>query len=75
MIITFPGVYHSGINTGWNFNKAVNFGTRIWVEEAKRYELCTWLKSDGTEDSAIELDIAEIALGMQLNWSHGYLDN
>jgi hypothetical protein len=28
MIITWPGVYYSGINTGWNFNEAVNFGTR-----------------------------------------------
>ena len=24
MIITWPGVYHSGINTGWNLNEAVN---------------------------------------------------
>jgi len=67
MIITFPGVYHSGINTCWNLNEAVNFGTRNLLEEAKRYQLCTCLKSDGTEDSAINLDIAEIELGMQLN--------
>jgi hypothetical protein len=66
MIITFPGVYHSGINTGWNLNKAVNIGTWNWLEEAKRYELRTCLKSDGTEDSAIVLDIAEIVRGMQL---------
>ena len=67
MIITVPGVYHSGINTGWNLNEVVNFGTQNWLEEAKRYELWTCLKSDGTEDSAIKLDIAEIELGMQLN--------
>jgi len=67
MIIIFPGEYHLGINTGWNLNEAVNFGTQNWLEEAKRYELCTCSKSDGTEDSAIELDIAEIELGMQLN--------
>jgi len=66
MIITFPGVYHSGINTGWKLNEAVNFGTRNWLEAAKRYQLGTCLKSDETVDSAIELDIAGIELGMQL---------
>jgi len=75
MIITSPGVYHSGINTGSNRNEAVTFGSRNSLEEAKRYELCTCLKSDGTEHSGIELDIAQIQLGMQLNYSHGYLDN
>jgi hypothetical protein len=67
MIITFPAVYHSGINTGWNLNLAVNFGTWNWLEETKISELYTCLKSDGTEDSGIKLDIAEIELGMQLN--------
>ena len=40
MIITWPGVYHSGINTGWNLSEAVNFGTRNWLEEGKKYTLC-----------------------------------
>ena len=29
MITIWPGVYHSGINTGWSFNEAVNFGKGI----------------------------------------------
>jgi hypothetical protein len=51
MIIIWPGVYHSGINTGWNFNNAVNFETRNWMEEAKIYQPFTWFG----EDSAIVL--------------------
>ncbi|CCD24341.1 histone demethylase NDAI_0D00270 [Naumovozyma dairenensis CBS 421] len=30
-IITFPHCYHSGFNTGYNLNEAVNFTTDFWV--------------------------------------------
>lgn len=41
MIITWPGAYHCGINTGWNLSEAVNFGLRNWIEEGKKYQPCT----------------------------------
>lgn len=38
VITAWPGVYHSGINTGWNFNEAViNFGTKSWLEQSRSY--------------------------------------
>ena len=60
MIITWPGVYHSGINTGWNLNEAVNFGTKNWLEEGKKYMPCTCLG----EDTVIKLDLSEIEARM-----------
>lgn len=35
-IITFPQCYHSGFNTGYNFNEAVNFTTDLWIEFGTR---------------------------------------
>jgi len=60
MIITWPGVYHLGINTGWNFNEAVNFETRNWLEEAMIYQPCTCFGAD----SAIVLHLVEIEAKM-----------
>ena len=56
MIITWPGVYHSGINTGWNFSEAVNFGTRNWLEQGRRYQPCTCLGGGST----VFVDLDEI---------------
>ncbi|SCU85283.1 LAME_0D00782g1_1 [Lachancea meyersii CBS 8951] len=30
-IVTFPKCYHSGFNTGYNFNEAVNFTLDLWL--------------------------------------------
>lgn len=35
-IITFPQCYHSGFNTGYNFNEAVNFTADFWIDFGKR---------------------------------------
>ena len=39
-ISTWPGAYHSGINTGWNLNGALNLGLRNWIEGGKKYQPC-----------------------------------
>jgi jumonji domain-containing protein 2 len=56
MIITYPGVYHSGINVGYNLNEAINFGTKQWVKEGMRYKGCNCL---GIENKVV-LDMLEI---------------
>lgn len=58
MIITWPGAYHCGINTGWNLNEAVNFGLRNWIEEGKKYQPCT-CRVDSIDD-ALTLMVDEI---------------
>lgn len=60
MIITWRGVYHSGTNAGWDFNGAANFGTRDWLEAAKKYAPCACLG----ENTVIELDLDEIKARM-----------
>ncbi|KAK5960760.1 histone demethylase PWA37_002197 [Arxiozyma heterogenica] len=35
-IITFPQCYHSGFNTGYNLNEAVNFTTDFWLDFGMR---------------------------------------
>jgi hypothetical protein len=66
MIITWPGVYHSGINTGWNLNEAVNFAMRNWLEEGKKYRPCSCIMPDGSRDEAIKIDLLEIERKMIL---------
>jgi hypothetical protein len=60
MIVTWPGVYHSGINTGYNLNEAVNFGTRSWLNEGQLYKTCTCQHEDGSPASEMYLDVEEI---------------
>jgi hypothetical protein len=40
IIITFPGAYHQGYNTGFNLAESVNFATESWLEFAKRAGFC-----------------------------------
>lgn len=40
LMVTWPGVYHSGINIGWNVNEALAIGMKNWVNEGKRYHPC-----------------------------------
>ena len=58
MIITWPGAYHCGINTGWNLNEAVNFGLRNWIKEGKKYQPCI-CRVDSI-DNALTLMVDEI---------------
>ena len=31
-VVTYPGSYHSGFNTGYNCAESCNFATKAWVE-------------------------------------------
>ncbi|KAF8538775.1 hypothetical protein BDD12DRAFT_739841, partial [Trichophaea hybrida] len=67
MIITWPGVYHSGINTQWNLIKAVNFGTSNSLKEANKYKPC-----ECTGDPVLKIDLEEIETNYPLgqNWKY-----
>jgi hypothetical protein len=69
MIITWPGVYHSGINTGYNLNEAVNFGTQSWLNEGREYtgNRCQCEHEDGSPVSKIYLDVEEISKKVEGN--------
>ena|SRR5690554_6770223 len=42
MLITWPGVYYSCVNTGFSIRESVNFGTKEWLEtEARLDKPCT----------------------------------
>ena len=56
MTVVWPVAYHSGINTGRNFNEAVNFGTRNWLEETKKHVPCECLE----ENTVIGFDLKEV---------------
>ncbi|KAF8533440.1 JmjC domain, hydroxylase-domain-containing protein, partial [Trichophaea hybrida] len=67
MIITWPGVYHSDIITGWNLNEAGNFGTSNWLKEAKEYQ-----PSECIGDPVLEINLEEFETNDQLgqNWKY-----
>lgn len=40
-MITWPGAYHSGINTGYNLNEAINFARENCLEFGAVIPACT----------------------------------
>ncbi|MEW5315471.1 MAG: hypothetical protein WDW38_006897 [Sanguina aurantia] len=40
-VITFPGAYHAGFNSGYNCAESVNFGTRRWIPIGAFANSCT----------------------------------
>lgn len=48
VMVTYPGAYHQGFNTGPNIAEAINFGTKQWLKSAIQFlekTKCTCSKS------------------------------
>jgi jumonji domain-containing protein 2 len=41
LMVTWPGVYHSGVNLGLNVNEAAAIGVKNWVNGGKQFNPCT----------------------------------
>ena len=40
-VVTFPGAYHTGYNSGFNVAEAANFGCGLWIKHfAREIENC-----------------------------------
>ena len=40
MMVTWPGVYHSGFDTGFNVNEAAAIALKNWVKGGKQFRPC-----------------------------------
>ncbi|KAL6071784.1 Lysine (K)-specific demethylase 4A [Balamuthia mandrillaris] len=49
-IITFPGAFHFGFNTGFNCAESVNFALPSWIEHGLRAKPCTCISDSVTID-------------------------
>lgn len=58
MIIVWPGAYHSGVNSGWNLAEAMNFATKDWIEEGRRYQPCS-CENLPVESIVLDLDLIQ----------------
>ena len=46
-VVTYPGSYHSGFNTGYNCAESCNFATKAWVEIGEEAGVCECVPDAG----------------------------
>jgi len=51
-VITGPGVFHEGFNSGYNMAEAVNFGIQRWLKYFKNTRCCFCLDNGWKENMA-----------------------
>ena len=59
-VVTYPGSYHSGFNTGYNCAESCNFATKAWVEIGEEAGVCECMPDAVSLDMSIFDDDAPI---------------
>ena len=59
-VVTYPGSYHSGFNTGYNCAESCNFATKAWVEIGEEAGVCECVPDAVSLDMSIFDDDATI---------------
>jgi len=59
-VVTYPGSYHSGFNTGYNCAESCNFATKAWVEIGEEAGVCECVPDAVSLDMSIFDDDANV---------------
>jgi hypothetical protein len=60
MVVTWPGIYHSEILTGYTLNEGLNFSTQSWFNEGPLNVACGFHHENGSSLSEVYHDVGEL---------------